>query len=106
MICGTLILAGSLMALQKPAIKAAPATATERVTLRDGSVVLGLVTVVTTGPRGALELLVRRDWAESHLKTWAGKWSRSVIGHSWRISPPNARRPGGSWRSALRGCAG
>jgi hypothetical protein len=38
MICGTLILAGSLMALQKPPNKAAPATAAERVTLRDGSV--------------------------------------------------------------------
>src|SRR5271165_851040 len=78
MICGTLILAGSLMTLQKPANKAAPATAVERVTLRDGSVVLGLVTSVGTGPRGVVELLVRRDWAESHLKNWAGKWSRAI----------------------------
>ncbi len=78
MICGTLILAGSLMALQKPADKTAHAAATERVTLRDGSVVLGLVTAVSTGPRGAVEILVRRDWAESHLKTWAGKWNRAI----------------------------
>ena len=78
MICGTLILAGSLLALQKPADNAAPSAATERVTLRDGTVVLGLVTAASTGPRGAVELLVRRDWAESHVKTWAAKWSRAI----------------------------
>ncbi|MGZ3394915.1 MAG: hypothetical protein ACXWPK_12845 [Isosphaeraceae bacterium] len=95
MICGTLILAGSLMALQKPANKAAPATATERVTLRDGSVVLGLVTAVSTGPRGAVELLVRRDWAESHLKTWAGKWSRAIEAGIQARGTPAPRAAGG-----------
>ena len=97
MICGTLILAGSLMALQKPANKAAPATATERVTLRDGSVVLGLVTAVSTGPRGAVELLVRRDWAESHLKTWAGKWSRAIEAGS-KLAARQRRERLGTWR--------
>jgi len=97
MICGTLILAGSLMALQKPANKAAPATATERVTLRDGSVVLGLVTAVSTGPREAVELLVRRDWAESHLKTWAGKWSRAIEAGS-KLAARQRRERLGAWR--------
>ena len=23
-------------------------------------------------------MLVRRDWAESHVKTWAGKWNRTI----------------------------
>jgi hypothetical protein len=97
MICGTLILAGSLMALQKPAQKAAPAAATERVTLRDGSVVLGLVTAVSTGPRGAVELLVRRDWAESHLKTWAGKWNRAIEAGS-KLAARQRRERLGAWR--------
>ncbi len=96
MILGTVLLAGSLLALQPPSHmskpgsraerKSAPAKlerkpapeACERVTLRDGSVVLGLVTGVSTGPRGAVELVVRRDWAESHLKRWAGKWDVSI----------------------------
>src|SRR5271157_4431441 len=97
MICGTLILAGSLMALQKPADKAAHAAATERVTLRDGSVVLGLVTAVSTGPRGAVELLVRRDWAESHVKTWAGKWSRAIEAGS-KLAARQRRERLGAWR--------
>ncbi len=78
MICGALILAGSLMALQKPAEKVGTAAASERLTLRDGSVVLGLVTAASNGPRGAVELVVERDWAERHLKTWATKWSRAI----------------------------
>jgi len=96
MICGTLILAGSLMALQKPADKA-HAAATERVTLRDGSVVLGLVTAVSTGPRGAVELLVRRDWAESHVKTRAGKWSRAIEAGS-KLAARQRRERLGTWR--------
>jgi len=97
MICGTLILAGSLMALQQSAAKPAHAAATERVTLRDGSVVLGLVTAVSTGPRGAVELLVRRDWAESHLKTWAGKWSRAIEAGS-KLAARQRRERLRAWR--------
>ena len=51
----------------------------------------GLVTTVSTGPRGAVELLVRRDWAEGHLKTWAGKWSRAIEAGSRLAS---RQRPG------------
>ena len=98
MISGSLILAGLLLAFQQPAGKPAPPTAAERVTLRDGSVVLGLVTNVTTGPRGAVELLVRRDWAESHLKTWAGKWSRTIEAGS-KLAARQRRERLRSWRA-------
>ncbi len=97
MIFGTWFLAGSLLALQKPADKAAPATAAERITLRDGSVVLGLVTGVSNGPRGAVELLVQRDWAEKHLKNWAGKWSRAIEAGS-RLAVRQRRERLGAWK--------
>ena len=97
MIFGTWILAGSLMALQKPADKAAPATAAEQITLRDGSVVMGLVTGVSNGPRGAVELLVQRNWAEKHLKKWASKWSRAIEAGS-RLASRQRRERLGAWK--------
>ncbi len=95
MICGVLILAGSLMAFQKPPEQAAAVA--DRVTLRDGSVVLGLVTSVSSGPRGAVELLVRREWAESHLKAWASKWDRTIENGS-RLAARDRRERLSSWR--------
>jgi hypothetical protein len=57
---------------------AAPETAADRVTLRDGSVVLGLVTSTMAGPRGgSVELLVRRVWAETNLAQQMRRWDRS-----------------------------
>ena len=55
----------------------AGATAADRLTLRDGSVALGLVTAATSGPRGSVEFLVRRDWAEKHLEDHLADWDRS-----------------------------
>lgn len=86
MICSALLVAGGLVALQgftdRPAkptpTVAATATAADRVILRDGSTVLGLVLSVANGPRGGLEMLVRREWAEGHLKTWASRWDRNL----------------------------
>ena len=54
---------------------AAPAdNAADQITLRDGSVVKGLVTSVTNGPHGSVEFLVRRAWAAKmpgkHLQAW------------------------------------
>ena len=95
MICGALILAGSLMAFQKPPDQ--PAAVADRVTLRDGSVVLGLVTSVSSGPRGAVELLVKRDWAETHVKTWASKWGRTIDNGS-RLAAHDRRDRLRSWR--------
>jgi hypothetical protein len=56
----------------------AAATGADRVTLRDGSVVLGLVTSTTVGPRGSIEFLVRRDWAERHVKQHLEEWERAT----------------------------
>jgi hypothetical protein len=79
MICTALLLAGFL-AVQKPAER--PATAADRITLRDGSVVLGLVTATAAGPRAGLEILVRRDWAEKNVGSWAKKWNRALEANS------------------------
>src|SRR5205823_5937364 len=56
---------------------AAGATAADRIILRDGAVVLGLVTAATSGPRGSVEFLVRRDWAAKHLEDHLADWERS-----------------------------
>jgi hypothetical protein len=55
-----------------------PASAADRITLRDGSVVLGVVNATTPGPRGFVEFLVRRDWAEESLNSHVKQWDRST----------------------------
>jgi hypothetical protein len=55
-----------------------PTDAADRITLRDGKVVRGLVTGMTPGPRGSVEFLVRRAWAEGKLKDHLGRWDRST----------------------------
>ncbi len=52
--------------------------AADRITLRDGTVVLGLVTSATSGPRGAVDVLVRRDWAEQNAKGHLAAWDRAA----------------------------
>jgi hypothetical protein len=52
---------------------AAPETAADAVTRRDGSVVLGQV--VEPSPRGAVTMYVRRAWAEVNLPGLAKRWS-------------------------------
>jgi hypothetical protein len=57
---------------------AAPgATAADTVTLRDGSVVKGLILSATTGPRGSVEFLVRRAWMEKNLAQHLQKWQQA-----------------------------
>jgi hypothetical protein len=97
MIWGALFLAGSLLAFQKPVDKPDLAGAAERVTLRDGSTVLGLVTSVGSGPRGVVDLLVRREWAESHVKTWAARWDHGIEAGS-RMAARQRRQRLASWR--------
>jgi len=58
----------------------APETAADVMTLRDGSVVKGLVISVSAGPRGSAEFLVRRAWAEQALKKHLQDWDRSTAG--------------------------
>jgi hypothetical protein len=56
----------------------APAAAADRITLRDGAVVLGLVTSTPTGQHGgSVEFLVRRAWAEKNLAQQMRRWDRS-----------------------------
>jgi hypothetical protein len=98
-LCG--LIAPSQAPAGPPAIRAGPAAvsagAAERITLRDGSVVLGLITTVTTGPRGSLELLVRRDWAREHLPRWGPRWERAVEGGTRLAARQRAERLA-AWR--------
>lgn len=53
-------------------------TVADRVTLRDGKVLLGLVTSPAAGPRVGFDMLVRRAWAEAHVPDLAAKWIRNA----------------------------
>jgi len=55
----------------------APSIAFDRITLRDRSVALGLVTSVSPQQRGPVEFLIRRDWARKHLPRRMPGWERS-----------------------------
>jgi hypothetical protein len=67
----------------------------DRITLRDGSSVLGLVTSATSGPRGGVEFLVRREWAERNVKDHLATWDRAAGAASRRaIEQRRARLEG------------
>ncbi|MDG3004417.1 hypothetical protein [Paludisphaera mucosa] len=53
-------------------------TVADRVTLRDGKVLLGLVTSPAAGPRVGFDMLVRRDWAQAHVPELAARWIRNA----------------------------
>ncbi|WP_165246478.1 hypothetical protein [Paludisphaera soli] len=69
---------------QEPKAKAAEADAPaapalgDRVVLRDGQEVLGLVTSTAAGPRVGFDMLVRREWAEAHVPEHAARWARNA----------------------------
>jgi hypothetical protein len=71
---------------------AAAEGAAERITLRDGSVVMGLVTASTSGPRGAVEFLLRRDWAEKNFKGHLAQWDRSNVAATRRAAELRLKR--------------
>ena len=98
----------------------APADSADRITLRDGKVVRGLVTAMVPGPRGSVEFLVRRAWAEKTLKDHLragtarprgrpGKPLRNV-GNGWKPGGRNgqrAHRPAtASYPGSTRSCRG
>jgi hypothetical protein len=74
-----------------------PSSAADRITLRDGSIVLGVVNTTTPGPRGSVEFLVRRDWAEKALKARAQQWDRSTAA-SVRQAVDQRRKRLQAWR--------
>ncbi len=74
-----------------------PSSAADRITLRDGSVVLGVVNATTPGPRGSVEFLVRRDWAEKAIKSRAQQWDRSTAA-SVRQAVDQRRKRLQAWR--------
>jgi hypothetical protein len=76
---------------------AAPSTAFDRVTLRDRSLVLGLVTSVSPQQRGPVEFLVRRDWARKHLPRRMPAWERSSV-NATRIALAQRKERLRAWR--------
>jgi hypothetical protein len=59
---------------------AADDTAADRITLRDGTVAKGLVSTVSAGRGGSVELFVRRAWAEQALAKRFGQWEHASAG--------------------------
>jgi hypothetical protein len=68
----SLLLQGGDGARVAPAVAAA-----DHVTLRDGSVVKGQIVSATTGPRGSVEFLVRREWLEKNFPQRLQKWQQA-----------------------------
>jgi hypothetical protein len=77
----------------------APDTPFDRILLRDRSLVLGVVTGVgqSPGQRGAVEFLVRREWAQKHLARWAPAWERASASAA-RIALTQRKERLGAWR--------
>jgi hypothetical protein len=71
--------------------------AADQITLRDGSVVKGLVTSMTNGPRGSVEFLVRRAWAEKMPGKHAQAWDQSTAA-STRLALGQRRKRLETWR--------
>ena len=94
---GTAAVIGLLLLVTQPAHGDARPSAADRITLRDGSVVLGLVSTTTPGPRGSIEFLVRREWAEKAVKEQAKKWDRSTAG-TIRAAVEQRRKRLDAWR--------
>jgi hypothetical protein len=78
-----------------PAVRAE--TAADQITLRDGSVVKGLVTSVSSGARGSVEFLVRRAWAEKMPGKQVQAWDRSTAA-STRLALGQRRKRLETWR--------
>jgi hypothetical protein len=85
---------------------AAPAqTAADHITLRDGSIVKGLVLSATSGPRGSVEFVVRRAWAEKALEKHLATWDRSAAA-ARRLAVQQRSRRLEAWRRDRAGNAG
>jgi hypothetical protein len=106
MMTHTLILGLVVIAANGPPGAAAePASAADRITMRDGTVVLGLVTSATSGARGSVGFLVRRDWAEKNAGNHLANWDRSTLGGVRRAAAVCGRRLA-DWRKERVGSPG
>ena len=94
---GTAVVLGLLLLVTEATHGDPPPSAADRITLKDGSVVLGLVSTTTPGPRGSIEFLVRREWAEKAVKEQAKKWDRSTAG-TIRVAVEQRRKRLDAWR--------
>jgi hypothetical protein len=106
MIGRTLILVLFLIGADGPPGAAAEGdSAADRLTLKDGSVALGLVTSATSGPRSSVDFLVRRDWAEKNLKAHLTRWDRSSGATTRRAADQRLKRLT-DWRQQRATAAG
>jgi hypothetical protein len=97
MIVRSAILVSLMLAIDAACSAAPPETVADQITLRDGSVVKGLVTSVTSGPRGSVEFLVRRALAETLPKQHIRAWDRSTAA-STRMAIGQRRKRLEMWR--------
>ena len=97
MIVRSAILVSLMLAMHAACSAAPPETVADQITLRDGSVVKGLVTSVTNGPRGSVEFLVRRALAETLPKQHIRAWDRSTAA-STRMAIGQRRKRLEMWR--------
>jgi hypothetical protein len=112
MIVRSAILVSLMLAMHAACSAAPPETVADQITLRDGSVVKGLVTSATSGPRGSVEFLVRRALAETLPKQHIRAWDRSRNGESgWKYGGVSDRRSSvrtiessAGWTRSWRAC--
>jgi len=73
------------------------AAAADQITLRDGSVVKGLILSATTGPRGSVEFLIRRAWVDKNLPQHLQKWGQASAPAA-RLALAQRRKRLEAWR--------
>lgn len=100
-----LLIGGLLLLGAAPGRGAAEEVAADRITLRDGTAVLGLVTSSPSGTRGAVEFLVRRDWAERNARGPLADWDRAAASASRRAIEQRRARLA-NWRKERETSAG
>jgi hypothetical protein len=96
---------GLMVVIAVGASAAAAETAADQITVRDGSVIMGLVTSVTNGPRGSVEVLVRRAWAEKTATKHVQAWDHSTAAAT-RLALTQRRKRLDAWRRERAPSAG
>jgi hypothetical protein len=102
---GQVIVIGLFLVGTEPARDRPADSATDWITLRDGSVVRGLVTASTPGARGSVEFLVRRAWAEQAVKEHLRRWDRAT-GAAAQLALAQRRERLSAWRRERAAGAG